>query len=528
MNTKSLTYNRVTERFHEMVEAYPDYPAAVWKSTSYTYSQINAYSNTVAKRLFELGAVSGSAVGVYSGRNLYFLIAIVGILKAGCYYVPLSDEESKVKILHCLADSDIQYVCMCSADKKDIFQDEGALLFMQECFVEDDENICCDNQNELIYRMYTSGTTGFPKGCSITHKNVLNFTLNQLFTNFSPELTILQMGSPAFDACTYEIWCPVLWGGKVVFLDKEEILDPERLKSAIDEFGITDMFITTSLFNQMSEMEPEIFRNLHCLIVGGSIASVKHLKKVYITCPSLRLFNAYGPTENTVYTTIHEINAKDFERVRMPIGKALENVKLLVMDEHHHPVEKGDPGELCIGGFSLGQGYHRREELNRERFFFYEGEKYYKSGDLVAEFEDGIYDFIDRKDNQIKLNGFRVEISEIEIGLNGITGVQEAVVFPQKRNETFLLTAYYTSASYLSTHYLRTEASNVLADYMVPDKWVKVQKIPLNSNGKVDFQKLNEMEKEMNERAGEGSTPEDEAEALFNGILEELADGEKK
>lgn len=496
---KDLIYNNVIERFYEVVAKNPDDTIAVWNSQLYTYHEINKFSNRVARVLKENGIEKGSGVGIYSGRNVYFLIAVLGILKAGCYYIPLSEEENPKKILYCLEDSQVNCICMCEPDNKKIFGEKYKQINIANYLIEESIDILEENPKGILYRMYTSGTTGLPKGCSITHGNLFNFILHQNFMQFSDKVTMLQVGAPAFDACTYEIWRTILWAGKIVFLSKQELLDVEILKKTIKQFAITDMLLTPSLFNQLSEVDVKFCENIKCLLVGGSSLSVKHIKQVWEQNKNLRIFNAYGPTENTVVTTIHEIQEADLERERIPIGKALVNVKLLLVDEKNNPVQQGECGELCIGGESLCLGYHEREELMKEKFFYHNGERYYKSGDIVREFSAGMYDFIDRVDNQIKLNGFRVELSEIEIGVKEIKGVQDVAILAEKHNQSFLVSAYYTSGVQLNKDYLKEEATKMLATYMIPNKWINVKEMPLTSNGKVDAKKLESIAKEIDD-----------------------------
>lgn len=492
---ETLSFSHVVACFLDIAKRYENKAAIKYKDEEITYKELDAWSDRVAAELRRRGVQTDEGVGIIAGRCPQLAVAMLGILKAGAFYIPINEEEPASKIDFFLQDSMIHLLCLTSKHWKNN-RPACQTLAIDDCRYSEHEDSGYECMaSRLVYRMYTSGTTGVPKGCDITHKNILNFVLNQSFFHFNSRQVLLQTSSPAFDACTFEVWGTLLHGATLVFTEKINLLGADTLKMVFQQYKITGLLMTTSLFHQLCEQDPAIFDTLEHLIVGGSALSVKHIKKVKTYCPQLALTNAYGPTENTVVAACHLIRDQDLKKSRIPIGAALNGVNIFIMNPQDQPVERGEIGELCIGGDSLCSGYFNRDELNKEKFFVYQGMTLYRTGDYALEIEPGIYDYMGRTDHQIKIQGYRVELSEIEHVLAHIEGIDEVVVRVIDAGGAKQIAAYYTGSTDASPEQLRQFAMDNLQEYMLPAKWTKLPHIPLNANWKVDFKQLDEYDK---------------------------------
>ncbi|MGA4721886.1 amino acid adenylation domain-containing protein [Fictibacillus nanhaiensis] len=348
-----------------------------------------------------------------------------------------------------------------------------------------------NQSNDSAYIMYTSGTTGRPKGVEISHKNVLRLVKNTNYINLSTDTVILQTGAISFDATTFEIWATLLNGGRLILIDKDKLLDTESLKQTISENSVNTMWLTSPLFNYLFTEDIHLFKELHTLIVGGDVLLADNINMLIEEYPHLRIINGYGPTENTTFSTTYLIEEK---HENIPIGKPISNSKAYILNKYNHLQPIGVPGELHLGGDGLAKGYLNNNFLTQERFIsnpFNQKEKLYKSGDLARWLPDGNIEFLGRIDKQVKIRGFRVEIGEIERNILKHHKVKEAIVITkeQKNNEKSLY-LYYTLKEVESPSELKKFLSRLLPNYMIPSKFIEVDSIPLTTNGKVDTKKL--------------------------------------
>ena len=289
---------------------------------------------------------------------------------------------------------------------------------------------------DLAYIMYTSGSTGTPKGVAIPHRAVVRLVKETDYASFSPNETFLQLAPISFDASTFEIWGPLLNGGKLVVMSPA-LPTLEEIGRAIRDHGVTTLWLTAGLFNAMVDERLDDLRPLRQLLAGGDVLSVSHVRKALNALKNTRLINGYGPTESTTFACCHTIDANAPLESAIPIGKPIANTTAYILDSNLQPVPIGASGELCIGGDGLARGYWRREELTAEKFvadpFSREpGARLYKTGDLARWRSDGVIEFLGRVDNQIKLRGFRIEPGEIEFALKQQPGVRDSVVIARE------------------------------------------------------------------------------------------------
>ena len=284
----------------------------------------------------------------------------------------------------------------------------------------------------LAYLMYTSGSTGQPKGVGIPQRAVSRLVLETNYARFGKEEVFLQMAPTSFDASTFELWGALLHGSRCV-LYPGGVPNLKTLGEVIKHYQVTTLWLTASLFNTVIDDAPEILRPIRQLLIGGEALSVTHVRQAHEQLPDTQIINGYGPTENTTFTCCHTIPKVLDESRSIPIGTAITNTQVYLLDRYLNPVPVGVVGELYTGGEGLARGYWRRPDLTAERFVpnpFGQtgGERLYRTGDLARYLPDGSIEFIGRADNQVKIRGFRIELGEIEAAIKQHEAVRDAVV----------------------------------------------------------------------------------------------------
>ncbi|MDP8242499.1 MAG: amino acid adenylation domain-containing protein [Candidatus Hinthialibacter antarcticus] len=346
----------------------------------------------------------------------------------------------------------------------------------------------CSGPRNLAYIMYTSGTTGRPKGVMIEHRSIVRLVCNTNHIEFTANDRILQTGAIAFDASTLEFWGALLHGGRLCRPAKHAILDAAELKRLLKKHQTTMIWLTSSLFNQMVETNIDMFDGLRMLFTGGEKLSPRHITMTRRRFPQLVIWNCYGPTENTTFTTTFKID-QDYDS-DIPIGRPVSNSCVVVLDENFELTPVGVPGEICTGGDGLARGYLNAPELDAEKFItspMPSGERLYRTGDLGRWRSDGVVEYLGRIDDQVKIRGHRIEPLEIENVLRELGVIKEAVVLVKElRDGQLLLAAYFTSDETQDVSNLRESLKHSLPDFMVPGHFLQLDSFPLSQNGKVD------------------------------------------
>ncbi|MER6911900.1 amino acid adenylation domain-containing protein [Streptomyces sp. NPDC000594] len=485
----------LVEVFDGIVRTHGDRTAVVHQGRAYTYREIDRWSDAVAGRLKDLGIAPGTGVGVLADRRPELIVAMLGLMKNGSHYVPVDTKDATPRIEYVLADAGVRHLATVAA-----FTGQAPASAELLVIDEPDGEVPAfprhrGGSDAVAYVMYTSGSTGNPKGCSITHRNVLRLFTGQDFFDYGDGQTVVMTSSPAFDACTFEIWGTLLFGGTLVLPDEVDILDGGRLHALITEHRPQALWLTTPLFQQLAEGDPGMFAPLRQLLIGGSVLSIQHTEKVLDACPGLRITNFYGPTENTVFSTAHPIRREDLRRDRVPIGRVLNHTTAHVLDNGLNPLPPGAIGELCLGGAGVSPGYHQRPELNREKFVTVPqlpGERLYRTGDLTRQWPDGTLDYIGRTDDQVKISGFRVELGEVQALLRSVDRIIDAVVIAVDENGVKSLRGYYLATGELPAQVVREALATQVAGYLIPATLIQVDTFPLNKSGKVDLHRLAE------------------------------------
>lgn len=488
-----LLDSSLVDVFAEVVATHGDKTALVWRGDEYSYAELDRWSDSVAWELRNRGVVPGTGVGVLAARSPELIAAILGVLKNGNFYVPIDTKDAKPRVRHIVADAGVEHLCTVAEHAEKAPASSGVLLVAMPGADVPPFPRRRNLNGATAYLMYTSGSTGNPKGCRITHRNVLRLVCDQEFFDFGARQVVMFTGSPAFDASTFEIWGTLLFGATLVLADELDVLDGDLMRDMVERHQVTAMWLTSPLFNQLCGSDPAIFERLDHLIVGGSALSVPHLERVRGACPDLRITNGYGPTENTTFSTTHEIRHEDLRRERVPIGRPLAHSSAHVLDRGLNLLPAGAVGELCVGGDGVSSGYHNRPELDLTSFVTVPalpGRRLYRTGDLVRELPDGTLDYLGRADDQVKISGFRVELGEVESVLRGLDRIADAAVVCVDVDGEKSLRGYYVAAGAIAPDVVRQSMAKKVAPYMVPAVLVQLDVIPLNKSGKVDRTRL--------------------------------------
>ncbi len=472
--------------FAEQARRTPDRPAVVDGADSLTYRQLDEQSNRLARVLIKRGVRADTLVAVMTRPALPMFAAVLAVLKAGAAYVPIDPNYPPDRVRYILEDSGAKLL-LTEGDSALPFAFEGQVVALADRRMHEGDASPLPELAEpsgLAYVIYTSGSTGRPKGTLIEHRSLVNFCeWHCSYFRVTMEDRSSKYCSVGFDASILEIF-PYLISGAAVCIVPEPIrLDAAELNAYFNRQVITVSFLPTQLGEQFMKLPN---RSLRVLMTGGEKLKTFHPQ-------SYLIYNVYGPTENTIFTTTHLVKAPSDN---IPIGKPLYNVRLYILDACGQPQPVGVPGELCISGVGLARGYLNRPELTEEKFVahpFCEGERLYRTGDLARWLPDGSVEYAGRIDHQVKIRGFRVETGEIEHRLRMHDRVLDCIVTAREDDAgRACLCAYVVSEERLSHKELSAFVAEQLPDYMVPSRFVMLPQLPVNANGKVDRRALPE------------------------------------
>jgi amino acid adenylation domain-containing protein len=484
----------IDELFEEHAEKTPGKIAVNCREDSLTYGTLNEQSDRLAGYLRSKGLQQEEAVGILTENSIKMIIGLLGILKGGGAYLPLNSEypEERKK---CLLNDGAVKILLISGEEAANHGPDVIDLSDSEIYKTHHKAGRNHRYDNLAYVIYTSGSTGIPKGVLVEHRSVVRLVKNTNYVKFMEDDRILQTGALDFDASTFEIWGALLNGLRLYLASKETILTAEELKKTMLKNKITTIWMTSPLFNQMLDMDIEIFSRLRTLIAGGDTLSPAHINRLRSWLPGLQVINGYGPTENTTFSTTHQIEQEYKESI--PIGKPIANSTAYIVNKHNHLVPLGVAGELWLGGDGLARGYMNNPELTSETFIidpFIAGDRIYRTGDLARWLLDGSIEFLGRIDQQVKIRGYRIEPGEIENHLTGLDVVSKAVVITRDGEGEKFLCAYVVpeGGRELDVLELKNLLSKNLPDYMIPSYFVQLEAIPLTVNGKIERKALPE------------------------------------
>lgn len=498
----------IHQLFEAQVQQQPNAIAVQFSDQSFTYEQLNQGSNQLARYLQQLGIHCGMPVGICLERGVEAIAAMLAVLKAGGAYVPLDPSYPTERLHFMLKDAGISVV-LTQADWVDSLQTESARIVCLEhewdaIAQASDENLGTPGTAEQpAYVIYTSGSTGTPKGVIVPHRAVNRLVCATNYVDIEPSDRIAQVANLAFDAATFEVWGALLNGAQLIGIERETTLSPTEFVAELQQQEISILFLTTALFNQTVSQIPTAFHSLKYLLFGGELVKVDRVRSVLQQGKPQHLIHVYGPTENTTFSTWYEVERVPENASTIPIGQAIANTQMYLLDAHLNPVPAGVIGEIYLGGDGLANGYLNRPELTAERFIHFSHSKFkiqnsklYKTGDRALYHSDGNLEFLGRTDHQIKIRGFRVELGEIESAIAQHPTVQTAAVVVREIDQDHQLVAYVVpNPSAVSTEQpternLRSFLKTKLPVYMVPAVFVVLDTLPLTANSKIDQKAL--------------------------------------
>ncbi|WP_052519231.1 amino acid adenylation domain-containing protein [Archangium violaceum] len=502
--------------FEEHAARQPEAEAVEYEGERLTYAELNRRANQVARNLRRLGVGEGTRVGLCAERSLELVAAMLGILKAGGAYVPLDPSYPAERLAFMVEDTAVPVV-LAQPEFLSRWEALGATVVPLERSWETFAHEGGENLGEtggpeaLAYVMYTSGSTGRPKGVCIPHRGIVRLVRDTVHVWLTQEDRFAQVCNTSFDASTLEVWGALVNGGCLVGVPREVALSPRSLAAFLREKRISATVLPTALFHQVVAECPDAFHTLKYVVAGGESPDPNAMRKVLERGAPRYLLNGYGPTENTTASTFFVVGNVPEGAVSVPIGTPPANAEAYVLDERMQPVPVGVAGELYVGGEGLALGYLNRPELTAERFVAHPfspmpGARLYKTGDLARYLRDGNLEFLGRRDEQVKVRGFRVELGEIETALAKHPEVSEAVVVARDDGASGKqLVAYVVPNSPLPSgegrgegatgpglnpEELRTWLKQTLPVHMVPSAFVRLEAFPLTPNGKVDRKSL--------------------------------------
>ena len=498
----------VVSLFRKQAKATPDNIAVVYKDKRFTYAELDEISDRIAGYIASKGLGQEDVVSILIPRCEWMAIASLGVLKAGCAYQPLDPTYPKERLNFMMKDANAQLLIADEELRLIVDEYQGEVLLTKNLL---NLEISTPPQvevapNSLFILLYTSGSTGVPKGCMLEHRNIVTFCdWYRRYYDLQPGDNVAAYASYGFDACMMDMY-PALTTGATVYIIPEEIrLDLIALNNYFEANHITHAFMTTQVGCQFAEMDNHSLRHLS---VGGE-------SFIPVEPPThFQLHNGYGPTECTIFSTIYPI--RQYEK-NAPIGKPLDSLRLYVVNQQGQLVENGQEGELWISGPQVARGYLNRPEQNAQTFTpnpFCEEPDYdrvYHTGDIVRWLPDGNLQFIGRRDGQVKIRGFRIEMREVESVIKEFPGIKDVTVqaFDEEGGGKFIA-AYIVSDEQVDIEALNSFILERKPPYMVPASTMQIERIPLNQNQKVDKRALPKPEKKSSGESLELREPENE------------------
>ncbi|MGE6577244.1 amino acid adenylation domain-containing protein [Paenibacillus xylanexedens] len=479
---------------HQLVEEQakrvPEATAVVFEGQRLSYAELNERANQLARTLRSVGVLPNQLVGLMVRRSLETVIGILAVLKAGGAYVPIGPEYPEERIRYILENSNAQLLLT----QRELLQQvpfEGTVLALddKQAYSDDGSNLeAASGPHDLAYVIYTSGTTGKPKGVMLEHRGLVSLKL--MFADrlgITEHDRIVQFASLSFDASCWEVFKALYFGAALYIPTAETILDTRLFESYMNEHAITAAILPPTY---SAYLNPDRLPSLTKLVTGGSAVSPEFVQQWKA---KVHYFNAYGPTEASIVTTLWDADEQQPERRVIPIGRPLANHQIFILDAHLQLVPPGVDGELCVAGVGLARGYLNQPELTAEKFVehpFAPGERLYRTGDLARWLPDGNMEYLGRIDHQVKIRGFRIEVGEIEDQLLKIDSVQETIVIAREGKSGQELCAYLVSSLPLTLGELRSALAQKLPNYMIPAHFVQLPQMPLTPNDKIDRKAL--------------------------------------
>jgi amino acid adenylation domain-containing protein len=512
--------------FEQQAQRIPSAIAVVCANKTLSYDQLNRRANQVARCLQHSGAAVGDLIGICLERSAEMPLAILAVLKAGCAYVPLDPAYPVERLAFMMRDTQLKAVVTNSGSLPRMPQTPVQII----CLDRDSDAIADESAENLqstllldhpAYVIYTSGSTGVPKGVVISHRNLAHSTNARMAYYTEPVGAFLLLPSFSFDSSVAGLFWTLCQGGRLIIPEEGNHQDLAHLGELVERHSVSHLLCLPSLYRLLLEQDERRLTSLRVAIVAGEPCPFDLADLHRQRAPQASLFNEYGPTEATVWSTVYDLCSCAGGNA-VPIGRPVANTTLYILDRHQQPVPIGATGELYIGGEGVSQGYLNREELTAERFipnpFSREpGARLYRTGDLGRYLQTGDIEFLGRTDFQAKVRGYRVELLEIELALAQHPSVQQAVALVDGNHVRAFATLKPQKSA--SASELRSHLKNKLPDYMVPSSFVLLESFPLITTGKIDRKALAAMESPKPGHEHEFVAPRTALERVLAGIF---------
>jgi len=496
---QSIRRTSIPELFAARAAANPNAVAVAQNGRTQSYGVLNEEARRLAGRLLQAGVARGDRVALVQERSVELVTSMLATLMAGAVYVPLDPAHPPQHLREILDDAGIRIVLVAGGPPSGLptgvqvidVRDgagPGDVMAMAE--------VVESGPEDPAYVMYTSGTTGRPKGVVVPHRAIAHLVLDTDYAPLDSTDVVAHCANPAFDASTWEVWGALLNGGRLVVVDRDTVIVPETFARALTEHGVTALFLTTALFNVMARDAPGALGGLRYLLFGGEVADPEAVRKLLRAGSPERLLHVYGPTETTTFATFQQVRTLADDAASVPIGRAIAGTEAYLLDCTGEPVPVGVAGDLFIGGLGLALGYLGQPETTAQRFVANPVSEregvLYRTGDIAKWRFDGAIEFLGRADRQFKVRGFRIEPGAIEAALADCQGISGAAVTVHGTGAERRLIAYAVPARE------KTPPARAVVDalrgrlpaYMVPASVTFVDAIPLTANGKTDWQAL--------------------------------------
>ena len=492
----------VNQLFEKQVELHKDKVAVIDSNSEFTYSQLNELANKVAHTLIDNNVKPNQTVVMLMPRKKEAYATRQGIVKSGGAFLPIDPKYPDERISYIIEDSKTKYVITTKEvlkEKESLFRSINVKIFLIEEIEKTNkkENPTLKiNQSDLCYVIYTSGSTGKPKGVMISHRNLLNYVLDDTnlatseYRYVGENCVSCSFASLSFDASLQEEFVPLTHGLTAVIASEEEIENPMLLAKTLKKHHVNLMFMTPSFVSNLLDI-PEFvdaLRNFKVLDMGAEAVPIELCQKLRNLGVNAQINNGYGPTETTITATYSTVKDE-----YMTIGKPVGNTKAYILDKTGNILPMNAIGDLTLAGESVGMGYLGNIEKTKAAFISLNGLKAYRTGDLARINDEGNIEFFGRLDNQVKLRGLRVELGEIEKAINSYEGISTAIVVVKPSPEGDYLVAYFVASTQIDKEDLTNHISKSLTPYMIPKAMMQLEKLPLTANGKVDKKNLPEI-----------------------------------
>lgn len=492
----------IHEVFETRAHRFPSHIAVKFGEETLTYAELSKQSDLFAGYLQRHHCKVGGVVAVMMGRSIDMIVSILAILKTGGVYLPLDPDNPVERNQRCLNEADVRVIISDSTIHSELTETRTLIQGDVYKSLSTSANTYQPTPIELhadspCYIVYTSGSTGNPKGVIAPHRGVLRLVIDPDYIKLSESDSILQFAPLSFDAATFEIWGALLNGGTLILYSGTS-LDPNLLASELKENQVTILFITTALFHIVASHFMDALSPLKYLLTGGDVLNPDLINKVADTFPKLNLLACYGPTENTTFTSTHPIKENSRPVENVPIGRAISGSRMYILDSNFKPLPQGEIGELFVSGLGVALGYVNRDKSRQD--FFEDASidvgMIYRTGDLARMNANYDIEFLGRTDNQVKIRGFRASLEEIQSTIMRLTVVEESAVMLEKFDcGDQILVAYVQlkNSADTSVKQLKQLLSETLPDYLIPNRLHINTAFPINKNGKVCKKSLRAM-----------------------------------